>query len=300
VISNRHCQYRFNAAAFQQVAEKRTRRVILLTAVMMTVEIAAGAMFGSMALLADGWHMATHVAALGITALAYRYARQHADDPRYTFGTGKIGVLGGFASGVVLTVVATLMTIESATRLFNPAAIHFNEAMTVAVAGLLVNLLSAWWLRGDDRHQDVAHAHDHSLRAAYLHILADALTSVLAIVALACGKLWGWVWMDPAMGAVGAAVIARWCWGLLRDTAAILLDSTSDHTTINAMRQTLERDAQSRVADLHIWHIAPHEIAAIVSIETDAPQAPAYYQALLAEVAKLAHVTIEINARKTA
>ncbi|MGQ0658676.1 MAG: CDF family Co(II)/Ni(II) efflux transporter DmeF [Chromatiales bacterium] len=298
--STPHCHYRFDATGAHHRAERRTRRVLLLTAVMMVVEIAAGATFGSMALLADGWHMATHVAALGIAGFAYRYARKHADDPRYTFGTGKFGVLGGFASGVALTVIAGLMVLESAGRLWRPAAIRFDAAMAVAVLGLAVNLLSAWWLRDEEHEHGRTHAHDHNLRAAYLHVLADALTSLLAIVALACGKLLGWIWMDPIMGIVGAAIIARWCYGLLRETAAILLDSTSDADTLNAIRAALERDASSRVADLHLWHIAPHRLAAIVSIDTDMPRSPAYYQAILDEVAALAHVTVEINVRRSA
>jgi len=296
-----HCHYRFELSGSHRRAEQRTRRVVALTAVMMVVEIAAGAMFGSMALLADGWHMATHVAALGISAFAYRYARTHAEDPRYSFGTGKIGVLAGFASGVALLVVAALMAVECALRLWQPSPIRFDEAMTVAVLGLGVNLLSAWWLRDETHdHGGGGHAHDHSLRAAYLHVLADALTSLLAIMALACGMLFGWVRMDPVMGIVGAAVIARWCNGLLRDSSAILLDSTSDTQTVNVIRAALERDAGSRVADLHLWHIAPHRLAAIVSIDTDTPRSPAYYQRILDEVTALAHLTVEINVRNSA
>lgn len=295
---NDACRQRLDAG-HPHHAERRTHKVIALTAVMMVVEIAAGAVYGSMALLADGWHMGTHVAALGITVFAYRYARRHAHDPRYSFGTGKMGVLGGFASAVALGVVALLMAVESLTRFFEPAAIRFNEAMLVAVTGLAVNLVSAALLGGHEHDEGEAHAHhhDHNLRAAYLHVLADALTSLTAIVALATGKLLGWVWMDPLMGIVGAAVITRWSYGLLRDTSVILLDGNADEATVVAMRRALEAQAGSRVSDLHVWHIAPHRLAAIVTVETDTPLPPAHYQQALAAVAPLSHVTVEVNAR---
>jgi cation diffusion facilitator family transporter len=214
-------------------AERRTWWVIGLTATMMTVEIAAGMIFGSMALLADGWHMGTHAAALGITVFAYVYARRHADNPRYSFGTGKVGALGGFASAVGLAVVALLVFGESVVRVASPVAIRFDEAIAVAVIGLVVNLASAFILRdhhehghGAGEHDEHHHDHhDHNLRGAYLHVMADAMTSVLAIVALIAGRQLGWVWMDPAMGIVGSIVIARWSYGLLRDTSGVLLDA---------------------------------------------------------------------------
>lgn len=305
--ADRQCYYRFDAEALHASAERSTIRVIALTAVMMIAEIVGGIAFGSMALLADGWHMATHVAALGITALAYRYARTHADSPVYTFGTGKFGVLGGFASGVALMVVAVFMALESFARLFRPGSIEFNEAIAIAVLGLLVNLLSAWWLHDHgeadshsqvDPQQDAAHdphAHDHNLRAAYLHVLADALTSVLALIALGCGKLLDWIWMDSLMGIVGALVIARWCYGLLRDSAGILLDRRADEATERAMRDAVERDGAHRVADLHIWHIAPNQMAAIVEVESTAPQPPDYYRRLLEGVVRLVHVTVQVT-----
>lgn len=212
-------------------AEQSATRVMLLTAGMMLVEIVAGMLFGSMALLADGWHMATHVAAFGITLFAYRYARSHADNPRFTFGTGKVSVLGGFASAVALAVVALVMALESVLRMVEPQEIRFNEAIGVAAIGLLVNLVCGMLLHGHHDHDvhadcdhDGHHHHDHNLRAAYLHVVADALTSVFAIVALVSGKYFGWVLLDPLMGLVGAAVISRWAWGLVRDTGHILLD----------------------------------------------------------------------------
>ncbi len=305
----RHCYYRFDAETLHGSAERSTLRVIALTAVMMIAEIVGGIAFGSMALLADGWHMATHVAALGITAFAYRYARTHADSPVYTFGTGKFGVLGGFASGVALIVVAAFMALESAMRLFKPGTIEFDEAIAIALLGLAVNLLSAWWLHdhgGAEGHHYAAsgepagHAgsappHDHNLRAAYLHVLADAMTSVLALVALGCGKLFGWIWMDSLMGIVGALVIARWCFGLLHDSAGILLDRRVDEATERAMRDVVERGGVHHVADLHLWHIAPNQMAAIVAVESTSPQSPEYYRRLLEGVVKLVHVTVQVN-----
>ena len=286
------CRHRFEISVDHGRAERSTWRVIVLTAVMMVVEITAGTIYGSMALLADGWHMATHVAALGIAAFAYGYARRHAGSARYSFGTGKIGVLAGFASAVALAVIALLMGIESITRLAHPALIRFDEAILVAALGLAVNVVSAVLL-GDHDH------HDHNLRAAYIHVLADALTSVLAIVALTCGKAWGWVWMDPVMGLVGGLVIVRWSAGLLRETSHILLDGAADRETIKALREAIENDAGTRISDLHVWHIAPKQVAAIVVVESEQPHSPAHYQARLEQVANLAHVTVEVNGPKT-
>ena len=283
--------------------ERRTRWVIALTFVMMVAEIAGGLVFGSMALLADGWHMGTHAAALGVAAYAYAYARRHADDPRYSFGTGKVGALGGFASAVGLAVVALLVFGESAARLASPVEIHFDEAIAVAVAGLAVNLASAWLLRAHDHghghhhgHEHGHQHHDHNLRGAYLHVLADALTSVLAIAALLTGKHLGWTWMDPAMGLVGAAVIARWSWGLLRDTSAVLLDAEVGAGTADAVRSAIEADADNRVTDLHLWRVGPRHLAAIVTVVTHHPRDPNHYKALLDHHGDLAHVTIEVYA----
>lgn len=280
--------------------ERNTRRVILLTVLMMTVEITAGFRFGSMALLADGWHMGTHAIALGITAFAYSYARRQANNPRYSFGTGKVGVLGGFASAVVLAVVAFLMVAESARRLFAPITIQFNEALAVAVLGLVVNVVSAFILRGRPAHshgQGSGHEQhrDHNLYAAYLHVIADALTSFLAIVALSAGKVFGWIWLDPVMGIVGAAMITRWSYGLLRETSQILLDRGVTQETLAAILSTIESDSDNRVVDIHIWPLGSHHYAAIISIVTHFPKPPEYYKDLLVGFEKLDHVTVEVN-----
>ncbi|MCG8427978.1 MAG: CDF family Co(II)/Ni(II) efflux transporter DmeF [Chromatiales bacterium] len=290
-------------------AERRTTYVILLTAIMMVVEIASGYFYGSMALLADGWHMGTHVAALGIALFAYRYARRHANNPHFSFGTGKVSPLGGFASAVALAVVALMMGMESIIRLLSPETIHFNEAIFVAIIGLIVNLLSAWLL-GHDHHHDHyhhghshdhshdhhdMHQHDHNLRGAYLHVIADALTSVLAIVALLCGKAFGWIWMDAMMGIVGALVIAKWSLGLLRDTGGILLDSTPEKELANQVYQAIESDADNKVADLHLWHVGPNRYAAIISLVTHKPRDPSHYKQLLKPFKHIVHSTIEVH-----
>ncbi|OGQ95708.1 MAG: cation transporter [Deltaproteobacteria bacterium RIFOXYD12_FULL_57_12] len=289
--------------------ERRTRQVIWLTVTTMVAEIVAGFIFGSMALLADGWHMGTHGVALGITVFAYRHARRHAANPLYSFGTGKVGVLGGFTSAVLLGGVALFMVVESTQRLIQPVAIRFNEAIAVAVIGLAVNVLSVLLLEGGGHghhghhdHDDHDHApgnghrHDHNLRAAYLHVLADALTSVLAIVALAAGKGFGWVWLDPFMGLVGAGLIARWSHGLLRDTGRILLDSGMSQERLAAIRAAIETDADNRVADLHVWPLGSHDFAAIISIVTHRPRPPGYYKKLLAAFHELNHITVEVHA----
>ncbi len=289
--------HRFNIGNRQ--GEHKTKQVILLTLTMMIVEIAAGMLFGSMALLADGWHMGTHAAALGITAIAYYYARRHADNPKYTFGTGKVGILGGFTSAIMLAVVALLMAVESVERLLLPQPIRFDEAIVVAVAGLIVNLVSAYILRDRHRSHDHGsgrhHHRDYNIKAAYLHVLADALTSLLAIIALTTGKAFGWIWMDPLMGVVGAAVIMRWSYGLLRDTSKILLDRDVSMKTVSAIYSTIESDSDNRVSDLHIWRIGSNQLAAIVSIVTHYPKPPDHYKSLLAGFKELAHVTIEVN-----
>jgi len=283
--------------------ERNTRRVIALTLTMMVVEIAAGMAFGSMALLADGWHMGTHAIALGITAFAYYFARKHAGNRTFSFGTGKVGVLGGFASAVVLAVIAVLMGVESVQRLFSPQPIRFNEAIGVAVLGLVVNLVSAVWLRDvphrHGRSPDEAdahnHHHDHNLRAAYLHVVADALTSVLAILALSTGKLLGWTWMDPVMGIVGGVIILKWSHGLLIDTGKILLDRDVGRTAVEDIRRIIEADSDNRVADIHVWRVGPRQLYAILSIVTHFPESPEHYKKLLAGQDELVHVTVEVN-----
>ena len=280
-----------------QKNEKNTLNVVILTACMMIFEIGGGWLFGSMALLADGWHMGTHAAALGITLFAYGYARRQARNPRYTFGTGKVNVLGGFSSAIVLQVVAILMSVEAAQRLLSPRPIRYSEAIAVAVVGLLVNLVSVRLL-GDHDHDEEAghhHHHDHNLKAAYLHVLADALTSVLAIAALLTGQVFGWAWMDAAMGIVGGLVISRWAIGLLRETSQILLDGTADPELMNRIKTTIESEADSRVSDLHVWKIGDHSASAILSLVTHSPRPVEYYRQLLSSVPDLAHVTIEVN-----
>jgi len=280
--------------------ERNTRRVIFLTLAMMIVEISAGYLFGSMALLADGWHMGTHAVALGITAFAYFYARRKSDDPNFSFGTGKVAVLGGFASAVVLAVIALLMGVESFIRLIHPTPIQFNEAIAVAVLGLIVNLISAWLLQGKHSHAHAhnnhSHAHhDHNLRAAYLHVLADALTSLLAIIALVTGKIFGWIWMDAVMGIVGALVITKWSHGLLVDTGKILLDRDVNPEAVDEIRSKLEADSDTRVTDIHVWRVGSHHLSAIVSLVTHYPQSPDYYKKLLHDFEEIVHVTIEVN-----
>jgi cation diffusion facilitator family transporter len=303
-------------------AERGTTWVMGLTAVTMVAEIVAGSLSGSMALLADGWHMATHVAAFAIAIFAYRYARTRAADARFAFGTGKVTVLGGFASAVALAVVALVMAIESVTRLFSPVDIRFDDAIWVACIGLAVNLLSGAILqraghRHDHEHEhehehDHDHGHDHNpaatlpgrdagmpdhnLRAAYLHVLADALTSVLAIIALLAGKYLGLGWLDAAMGLVGAVLITRWAWGLAHDSASILLDRTDDDAVNRAIRSAVaESGPGDSVADLHVWPVAPGRLAAAVTIVSHAPRAADYYRLRLAGIGGLAHVTVEVN-----
>jgi cation diffusion facilitator family transporter len=249
-------------------------------------------MFGSMALLADGWHMATHAGALMVTALAYRIARRNAANPHFCFGTGKIGDLGAFASAVILGVVALLIGWESLVRLMSPVAIDFGQATAVAVIGLGVNLGSALLL-----HQGHGHDHpaDNNLRAAYLHVLADALTSVLAIAALVAGRFLGWVWLDPVIGVLGALVIARWSVGLMRQAGAVLVDYRPEDDLPAAIRAALTVDGD-QVTDLHVWQLGPGHHGAIVALRSTLPEAPARYRARLAHLPGLSHVTVEVNA----
>lgn len=320
--------------------ERQVWWVIALTASMMVVEIIAGNLYGSMALVADGWHMSTHAGAMLITALAYGYARRQARNPRFTFGTGKLGELAGFASAIVLALIALIIGWDSLARLVDPVPIRFDEAIAIAVAGLLVNLVSAWLLKDDHGHahghgghghdhdhgrhvhgahdrghhgHDHDHDHDHgrapaaghghparvrdnNLRSAYVHVLADALTSVLAIAALLLGRSYGWLWADPAMGVVGALVIARWSWGLIRDSGTVLLDAAPQS---GKMRRDIEQalDAgDGEIADLHVWQVGPGHYAAIVSLVTRHPRDSAFYKAKLAHIAGLSHLTVETQA----
>jgi cation diffusion facilitator family transporter len=295
-------QHSHNFSGDYERSETSTAKVMVLTAAMMVVEILAGMAFGSMALLADGWHMATHVAAFGIALFAYRYARDNAGNPRFTFGTGKVVVLGGFTSAVALAVVALVMALESVMRMFEPLTIHFNQAIAVAVVGLVVNLVSGLMLRehheGKDEHiefEQTGHHNDHNLRAAYLHVLADALMSVFAIVALVAGKYFGWVWLDPLMGLAGAALISRWSYGLVRDTSEVLLDGDVDEQTHAAIKRAIETDGDNRIADLHVWHVGPRHYSASVSVVTHEPKAPEHYKQLLRAVPHLDHILVEVN-----
>lgn len=287
------------------VAERRTRIVIAITATMMVIEIAVGVASNSMALLADGWHMGTHVTAFLITALAYYFSRRHAANPLHSFGTAKIGVLGGFASAVVLAVIALLMAGESVHRFFAPLSIHFNEAIGIAVLGLFVNLTCALVLThdhehghshahsGHDHHQD-RHHHDLNLRAAYLHVLADAFTSLTAITALVAGKFFAWTWLDPAVGILGSGVVMSWAYSLIRDTSGILLDRTPAHSDLpDEIRKAVESDGDSMVTDLHVWQVGVGKFAAIVSIVAHEPKTSDQYRDLLREHEELVHVTIE-------
>lgn len=293
-------QHSHDFSVDRDYAEKKTKIVMLLTAVTMVVEVVAGTVFGSMALLADGWHMMTHVAAFGITVFAYQYARTHKSDPKYTFGTGKVNVLGGFASAIALGVIALVMALESVGRLFQPQAIQFNQAISVAVIGLVVNLVSALLLQDHHDHpheHDHYHPdhHDHNLRAAYLHVLADALTSVFAVVALVAGKFLGWTWMDAVMGLVGTVVISKWAYGLAHDTSSILLDGGIDKQIKLNIVTAIEDDADNRVTDLHVWYVGQHHLAATVSLVTHYPQTPEYYKNLLSPIPSLSHTLVEVN-----
>lgn len=309
--------------------ERRTWLVVGLTSITMVAEIVAGTIFGSMALVADGWHMSTHAAALGIAAFAYRFARQHARDRRFSFGTGKLGDLAAFASALLLMLVAIAVAWESALRLSAPVAIDFTQATAIAVLGLAVNLASAWLLKdghehhhghshGGARHHDHGHRHhghvhdghhhhahggghgaDTNLRAAYMHVVADAFTSILAIAALLGGRFYGWVWLDPLMGIVGACVIAHWSVGLLRRSGAVLLDTVPDEALAKRIGERIAAEG-AEVVDLHLWQVGPGHRSAIVSLVTGRPKSPEAYKALLADLPTLSHVTVEVNTRPAA
>ncbi|WP_336968023.1 CDF family Co(II)/Ni(II) efflux transporter DmeF [Sphingobium aromaticiconvertens] len=275
---------------------RKTLWVVWLTAATMVVEIVVGWTTGSMALLADGFHMATHAGALAVAAAAYGYARRHARNPRYTFGTGKVGDLSGFASALLLAVTALFIAVESGMRLFQPVNVAFGEATLVAVIGLIINLVSALLLGHDHSHDHGGHDHgqahghaDNNLRAAYIHVLTDALTSVLAIAALLAGRYLGWLWLDPAVGLLGAAVIARWAWGLMKDTAAILLD-TAEPARMARVREVVEGQG-AEIRDLHVWRIGPHAHAAIVSLSPGAD--PAAIRRSVSALPGMEHVTVE-------
>jgi len=307
-------------------AERRTWAVIILCTVMMIAEIVGGALFGSLALIADGLHMSTHAGALLLAALAYTFARKYAADPNFTFGTGKFGDLAGYSSAIVLAMIALLIAYEAVSRFLAPVPISFNEAIPIAALGLLVNIASAWLLAGGHHHghshdhghsQDHSHDHDHghehghehedehdhgddahhrdnNMRAAVVHVMADAAVSVLVIVGLLLARAFGWLWMDPLAGFVGALVIASWSVALIRDTGAILLDRTPDPGMAAKVRTTIESEGD-RVTDLHLWRLGPGHLGAIVSIATTAQREPAHYRQRLAGFSDLSHVTVEVQ-----
>lgn len=299
--------------------ERRTLIVIVITGAMMVVEIVTGLAFGSMALLADGLHMASHAVALAIAYFAYIFARRHARDERYSFGTGKMNSLGGFTGAVLLAVFALGMAWESFDRFLHPVPIQFNQAILVAVLGLVVNAVCAVILghqhdesaepdsvvetpphSGRDAHEHHAHHHDHNLRSAYLHVIADALTSVLAIFALVTGKYVGAVWIDPAMGIVGAVLVARWSVGLISVTSHVLLDRQAPGRIRDAIRESVEANNQATITDLHVWSIGPGKYAAIIGVATGVPRSPDELKAQLPAELPLAHVTVEINGNASA
>ncbi len=296
------------AGASEAQSERRTWWVVGLTGVMMVAEIIGGWWTGSMALLADGWHMGSHFAALGLAAFAYRFARTHAHDRRFSMGTGKIGSLAGFSSALLLGVIALLMAWESVNRIIQPVAIDYSPAIAVTVVGLLVNIASAVLLGGHSHdHNDHDHDHgpqpdeghghhqqDHNMRAAYVHVMTDALTSVLALVALIGGLMLGLGWLDPVMGIVGALVILWWAFGLIGDAARVLLDMEADAPTADAIRRRLEADADNRVVDLHLWQVGTGHLALIVSVATHDPRHPDHYRRLLNGISNLSHCTFEI------
>lgn len=280
--------------------EVRTIIVIGITGTMMVVEIAAGILFGSMALLADGLHMTSHAVALSINVFAYVYARRHAHDERYTFGTGKVNALGGFTGAILLAFFALIMAWESIKRFVYPVEIVFNQAIFVAVLGLIVNGASVFILgyQNDHPHQEQGnhnHHHDHNLKAAYLHVLADALTSLLAIFALLTAKYLGLIWMDPFMGIVGAVLVSRWSFGLIYDTSSVLLDKRGSEEIRSKIKKCIENDEGIRISDLHLWSVGPNIYAVIITVVTNDPKPAEHYKQLLPSDLNLVHVTVEVQ-----
>lgn len=296
----RHWQYDHNYLPHtHRKAERRARVVLVLTLVMMVVELVAGYATGSLALTADGWHMGSHATALGISVFAYAFSRHHVDNARFTFGTGKVGPLAAYTSALILTAIALLMVVQSIERLIHPVAVDFDQAIWVAIIGLIVNLACARILGHHGEHgravEEHPHRHDHNLYAAYLHVLADALTSVLAIAALTSGKFLGWGWMDPLMGIVGAGVIGRWSVGLLRGSGHVLLDAEDNRDLVARISRLIESDADNRISDLHVWRLGPLSHGCIISLLTHHPRPTEHYKALLTEISALKHVTVEVN-----
>ncbi|MBV6797708.1 CDF family Co(II)/Ni(II) efflux transporter DmeF [Xanthomonas euvesicatoria] len=316
-----HCAQSHTFASANPIAERSTRKAVILTVLMMAVEIVGGWTLNSMALLADGWHMSSHALALGLALFAYRFARQHAGDVRFTFGTWKVEVLGGYTSAVLLLGVAALMAFQSVERLFTPKPIQYQEATVIALIGLLVNLICAWWLRDSQgharghhhghvhAHDSHGHAHTHeghghgqeahsdlNLRAAYLHVVADAATSVLAIVALVAGMHWGVTWLDPLMGIVGAVLVTAWAWGLLRSTGSVLLDAEMDAPVVAEVKQVIaELGHAIDIADLHVWRVGSERYACVVSLVTAADIDAELVRRALQIHEELVHVTVELQ-----
>ncbi|MBV6670903.1 CDF family Co(II)/Ni(II) efflux transporter DmeF [Xanthomonas euvesicatoria pv. alangii] len=316
-----HCAQSHTFASANPIAERSTRKAVILTVLMMAVEIVGGWTLNSMALLADGWHMSSHALALGLALFAYRFARQHAGDVRFTFGTWKVEVLGGYTSAVLLLGVAALMAFQSVERLFTPKPIQYQEATVIALIGLLVNLICAWWLRDSHghahghhhghvhAHDSHGHAHTHdghghgqeahsdlNLRAAYLHVVADAATSVLAIVALVAGMHWGVTWLDPLMGIVGAVLVTAWAWGLLRSTGSVLLDAEMDAPVVAEVKQVIaELGHAIDIADLHVWRVGSERYACVVSLVTAADIDAELVRRALQIHEELVHVTVELQ-----
>ena len=293
-------------------AERSTRIVMWITAAMMGVEIAAGWWFNSMALLADGWHMSSHAVAIGLSTLAYSTARRYSKDPRFAFGTWKIEVLGGFASAIFLLGVAMLMLVGSTERIFSPQPIHYREAIVIALLGLVVNVVCAVILgqahhhghghghghsHGQDPHHDHGHHHDLNLKSAYLHVIADAATSVLAIMALFGGWIYGWSWLDPVMGIVGALLIAVWAKGLIIETSKVLIDREMDHPVVDEIREVVEVDpGETRITDLHVWRVGKQVYSCAMTVVThDATLTPDVVRERLSVHEEIVHSTIEIH-----
>lgn len=283
------------------LAEKNTRRALILTLVMMVIEILGGWYFNSMALLADGWHMSSHVMALGLALLAYQLAQRFAGDTRFTFGTWKIEVLGGYTGAILLLLVAGLMFYHSIERLIFPGEIHFDEAIIIAIVGLLVNLLCAWWLKDGHNHDHHDHHHGHShqdlnLRSAYLHVVTDAATSVLAIIALLGGKLWGLAWLDPVMGIVGGVLVAIWAVGLLKESGRALVDAEMGAPITDEVREVIDASPiKAEITDLHVWRVGKGSYACILSLTTEADVSANYFKEQLGVHEELVHITIELH-----
>ena len=292
------------------LAERNTRWAVALTAIMMVGEIIGGWTYNSMALLADGWHMSSHALALGLSVLAYGAARRFAHDSRFAFGTWKIEVLSGYTSALFLVLVAGLMLYQSAERLIAPTPIHYDQAIVIAIIGLLVNLACAWLLKdghghehhhGHHDHDGDGHHHDLNLRSAYVHVVADAATSVLAIVALFGGKLWGANWLDPLMGIVGAGLVAVWAYGLLRDSGRVLLDAEMNAPVVAEIREVIAASPiPAAMCDLHVWRVGKGKYACILALVTEEDASPDYFRRQLGVHEELVHISVEVNRRRRA